>query len=93
MAEIGFKPSGEMGKQALEALEILLSSREQSDILWAGQILEAIAANGAKMDSSDRSKLHSELSYQSSLGLGYGNLDELRRKILNRAFIKLDSIF
>lgn len=93
MVEIGFRPEGNMGRQALEALEDLLYSDSKSDILWAGQRLEAIAAQGSRMNSSDRSKLHSELGYLVSRGLGGGPLGDLRRKILGRAFTKLDSTF
>lgn len=92
-ATVEFKPNGVMGKQALEALELLMCSNEQSDVLWAGQMLEAIAESGAKMNSRDRISLLSELSHQASIGLGQGYLNELRRKILIRAFDKLDATF
>ena len=46
------------------------------------------------MNSSERSKLHSELSYHASIGgLGSGYLDELRLEILSKAFYKLDSTY
>lgn len=94
MATLEFNPISAMGKQALEAFEVIMSSHNKSDILQAGQRLIEIATNGAQLNSSDRSKLHSELSYQISLGgLGAGNLDELRLNLLRRAFTTLDSSY
>lgn len=92
MAAIEFRPVSEMGKQALKAFEVIMNSNNQSDIMRAGQRLLEIVANGAQM--SERSQLHSELSYHASIGgLGSGYLDELRLEILSRAFYKLDSTY
>lgn len=51
-----------------------------------------MAKNGSRMNSSDRSKLHGELSYQASLGLGNGYWDELRRKILVSATVAMVAV-
>ena len=94
MAAIEFRPVSEMGKQALKAFEVIINSNNQSDIVRAGQRLLEIVANGAQINSSERSKLHSELSYHASIGgLGSGYLDELRLEILSKAFYKLDSTY
>lgn len=86
------KPEGAMGKQAFEALEFLVSARDEEDLSWGGQMVDAIIAHAEKMNPNDRLKLHQTLAYYAATATVQNRLDMLRKKILTRAYKRL-SVF
>lgn len=87
------KPEGTMGKQAFEALEFLMNARSEEDVAWGGQMVDAIIAHAAKMNSNDRLKLYKVLAYQAATATDQNWLDMLRKKILVRAYKRLSTFY